>query len=625
MEISFTLTQDDLKAFHQYTAHHRAKGRRLRSGIVFVLSASGGFGLIWFLDRLEFSVPSALFGGFLVYVLMLIVWLRAYLRSLPAPDGFVLGPQVIDISNQGIAHRKEHYQSWTGWQAIQSVEQGPCHIYIFLDNCFGLVIPKRALNSAERYQDFNTALSNHLAARVTPDEAAAPGDGAGMVSTLLKNLRAGFRLATFQPVRAGDFVVRIEQLALLISISVLLDVAYHYFTTTPPRDFSTQGVSDLAAFYLVSLAAVVAITAAMGKFPQTMLALTMLIALEPVTELAAYVAAYDASRGFAHWWLAVLSIWVLLASARAFLIALSPTRTQLALIILFYMMMTFGSSLVLPQPALWYSHAQSEYSAAKQPQPVNVEDTFYAQPGLLEQALGELAPHRENVADLYFVGFGSYGSQDVFMHEVDYIRRLFDARFNTAGRSINLVNNRDTATQFPLANTHNLDRVLKTLARRMNTEEDILFMYLTSHGNEDGTLVVEFWPLELNPLDAKTLRSILDESGIKWRVLVVSSCYSGGFITSLQDDHTLVITAAAEDRTSFGCSNERKFTYFGEAYFKDALGNGTSSFVDAFYQARELISQRETEQDLTPSLPQIRIGKYIKQKLHSLDGAAAPY
>ncbi len=52
-------------------------------------------------------------------------------------------------------------------------------------------------------------------------------------------------------------------------------------------------------------------------------------------------------------------------------------------------------------------------------------------------------------------------------------------------------------------------------------------------------------PLELAPLTAPALRSLLDAPGIKWRIVVVSACYSGGFIDALQDDYTLVLTAAA--------------------------------------------------------------------------------
>jgi len=104
-------------------------------------------------------------------------------------------------------------------------------------------------------------------------------------------------------------------------------------------------------------------------------------------------------------------------------------------------------------------------------------------------------------------------------------------------------------------------------------------------------------------------------------VLVISACHSGSFINELWDAHTLIITAAREDRTSFGCGNERDWTYFGEAYFDRAL-RGDPSFVSAFDQAEKAIARREKKEDLTPSFPQMRIGRLIGPKLAALEQAA---
>ncbi|HEV7392919.1 MAG TPA: C13 family peptidase [Burkholderiales bacterium] len=59
-------------------------------------------------------------------------------------------------------------------------------------------------------------------------------------------------------------------------------------------------------------------------------------------------------------------------------------------------------------------------------------------------------------------------------------------------------------------------------------------------------------------LSASELGKLLKESGIRHKVVVISACYSGGFIDAVRSDHTLVITAARHDRTSFGCSDENE-------------------------------------------------------------------
>jgi hypothetical protein len=220
------------------------------------------------------------------------------------------------------------------------------------------------------------------------------------------------------------------------------------------------------------------------------------------------------------------------------------------------------------------------------------------------------------VADLYFVGFAGYGSQDVFMNEVRVASSLFDQHFDTVGRSLALINNRQTIDSLPLANVSNLQLVLNGLAERMDKDEDILFLFLTSHGNKNR-LATNFWPLQHNDLEADDLRTVLDEAGIGWRVIVVSACYSGSFIDELRSDRTLVITASREDRNSFGCSDAAEMTYFGRALIDQAL-RSTRSFETAYDLAAENIASQEKAEGLTPSEPQISVGAEIPAKLAEL-------
>jgi hypothetical protein len=240
------------------------------------------------------------------------------------------------------------------------------------------------------------------------------------------------------------------------------------------------------------------------------------------------------------------------------------------------------------------------------------------QPQLLKTALASLKPGRPGVTDLYFVGFGADSLQDVFRKEVQTIRALFDERFDTLGRSVALVNNARTLDQLPVATMNNLGAVLRRIGRLMNVDEDILFLYLTGHGANAKGLSVRLWPLEPCELDAAGLRTLLDEAHIKWRVIVISACYSGSFIAPLRGDTTLVATAAAADRTSFGCECGNDFTYFGRAYFHEALRE-TRSFLAAFDRARAAVLRREEAERRLPSCPQLSVGGAIRAKLKQLE------
>jgi hypothetical protein len=245
------------------------------------------------------------------------------------------------------------------------------------------------------------------------------------------------------------------------------------------------------------------------------------------------------------------------------------------------------------------------------------ERAFHLQGQLIERALADLRRGRPGVPELYFVGFAPDASQDVFLREMRYVKQLFDERFGTAGRSIVLASSRDALEEFPIGSVTNLSRALKRVGEAMNIDEDALFLFLSAHGDPGHRLSASQPPLELAALTPTALARILQDSGIKWRVIVVSACYSGGYVEPLRDDNTVVIAAAAPDRTSFGCEAGREFTYFGQAYFRDALAQ-TRSFTQAFEIARELVAKQEAAEELQPSQPQIWVGPGIAERLKKL-------
>jgi len=252
--------------------------------------------------------------------------------------------------------------------------------------------------------------------------------------------------------------------------------------------------------------------------------------------------------------------------------------------------------------------------AAQAGQELQTEDVFYLQPQLLRRQLAALSAGPGGDIKLYFLGVAGYAGQDVFMKEVNYVRRMFDRRFGTAGRSLTLINNPKSVREMPIASVTSMQMSLNRIAQVMDTRRDVLFLYLSSHGSHDHRFSLEFDGMQLNELDPRRLRAMLDASGIRHRVIVISACYAGGFIDALKTEDTLVMTAAAADKTSFGCSNEAEFTYFGEAYFDEALQQ-TDSFIAAFELAKPIISARESRQGFEHSDPRMFVGQRIAGRL----------
>jgi hypothetical protein len=276
-------------------------------------------------------------------------------------------------------------------------------------------------------------------------------------------------------------------------------------------------------------------------------------------------------------------------------------------------------TLWLPQGMLWMPKSdENSASATSSFLTLASEHAFYAQQGALDRELAALQPERPGVADIYLMTAALYAGEDVFMKDAQMVSRLFADRFDGAGRTVLLVNNAKTLDVRPIASLTSITQALKHVAGIMNRDEDLLVLFLTSHGSDNHELAVDFRPLRFKSIGPESLKSALAQSGIRWKVLVISACYSGGFIDALKDDHTLIITAASADRTSFGCGSTSDGTYLAQALFGEALRT-TYSFEAAFGQAKKTIEQWEREKGYTPSEPQIFAGSLIRAKLAEIE------
>ncbi|MBV6815167.1 C13 family peptidase [Xanthomonas campestris pv. passiflorae] len=252
--------------------------------------------------------------------------------------------------------------------------------------------------------------------------------------------------------------------------------------------------------------------------------------------------------------------------------------------------------------------------AALQAQPAENHDAVDpVDRAALAQALKTLQPQRPGVTDLYVVGFAGDASDDVFRNETLYLKQLFEQRFDARGRVVTLVNNPDNLGEHPYAPLATYDNLYDTLAaigKRMDRTEDALLLFVTTHGTEDHSLYVQVDDKEEDFISPQDLRKALDDAGIDNRIIVLSACYSGGFIPALRSPQTLILTAARADRPSFGCGNTSNATYFGQAWLIDAM-NQSNDPLAAFDIAKAAITAREKQEGELPSLPQQSLGKRI--------------
>lgn len=236
---------------------------------------------------------------------------------------------------------------------------------------------------------------------------------------------------------------------------------------------------------------------------------------------------------------------------------------------------------------------------------------------LLGTALQATVSGTPGSSEVYFLSFAGDGKQRVFASEVRYARAALSRRLDLKGRAIELANSPDADARTLLATRDGLRQAIAGVAAKMNLDEDVLLLFLTSHGGKDAALVVEQAGLSLKDVGASDIRAALDESGIRWRIIIVSACYSGSFIDPLKDRYSLIATASRADRNSFGCTDDRELTYFGEALFRDALPKA-GTLREALWIARDLVSAKEEAEGLEPSEPQIYVGGDMYSKLEQI-------
>ena len=241
-----------------------------------------------------------------------------------------------------------------------------------------------------------------------------------------------------------------------------------------------------------------------------------------------------------------------------------------------------------------------------------------AQPALMEDAIARLAPQVRGETDVYAIGIAGWSEQNVFIKELDGALAALGKVLPVRDRTLRLVNHADTVERTPVAVRANFAAAVSAAGRAMDKDEDVLVLFMTSHGSRRG-VALQMPGVVGASLAPEDVAEVLDREGIKNRIVVVSACYAGVFVKPLANDNTIVLTAADEKSTSFGCSNEREWTYFGDAFFNQHLVPAVS-LEEAFLNAKVTIRQWEVRDGLTPSNPLGHFGPALTAKLARIYG-----
>jgi hypothetical protein len=439
---------------------------------------------------------------------------------------------------------------------------------------------------------------------------------------LRRNLTGGLLLLTPNRLTPDRFVRSFDQVVLLLLLGLLLWAGLDRLGAEPDSQFTLDGLFGWASYLLMGLFGCALVARAQGSEADTRALLITTLSVAPFL-LAALWLLGDVPLVGGHplAWALVAIVFVALVGLRALRAAYGAVRPRAALLaVALIVLAPFAMDAVGLDTHLWVAEDSEQ---ADDEDPAAAESLLYDQPARIAAAVDQIAPRQRGRPNAFFLGFAGVGDQSVFRREALYAQQVFAERFGTGERSVQLINDDADRDTYPLATVSGLEQATKLIAARMVTDEDVLVLMLTSHGSQDG-LAVANGGLALRQLEPADLSQALDSAGIKWRVIIVSACYSGVFVDALKSDTTLVITAADAEHSSFGCDDSRDLTWFGEAFLRDALP-GATSVESAFRKAAALIDTRETAAHETHSNPQIYIGERMREKLAALQsGPAAP-
>jgi hypothetical protein len=212
---------------------------------------------------------------------------------------------------------------------------------------------------------------------------------------------------------------------------------------------------------------------------------------------------------------------------------------------------------------------------------------------------------------------GAAGSWQVVLAAGDDAQPVFDNATREISRRL-------VAAGVPASNIHRLSAsaaevgagvepagaeiLLRRIADLPARPGDRCLIFLTSHGERGAGLWLARSNRALSP--EELARALSRGCAAVPTIVVVSACYSGGFATGkMARPNRLILTAARDDRPSFGCQAHRTYNFFDECLL-GVLPQSTT-WRTVFNGANRCVRRMEQALRAQPSEPQAYFGASV--------------
>lgn len=397
---------------------------------------------------------------------------------------------------------------------------------------------------------------------------------------LRHNLATGARLALFRRTDRRAFRVDLGAWLLVILVSALLDIVLDGLRAAPGSRFTLDGLGgELYSVGLLMVTSAIIGVATRDDYAFAGLPIVVLASFPVLQVLHAVptIAGVTVGGAVGVVFEVLLFAWMIAVCMRAvFVVSDRPVRRRRWRALFGGLLLSlplWWAPFAGPLAGWWTDGDDPQLNEAANPasEPVMAAQTY-----LLAHALDDLEDPRPGVPDLYFIGFAPDARQPGFRAEIDDVRQAMDDRFGTAGRSMNLVNHASAVAEAPFATLTNLHRVLTQIGEAIERDDDVVMLYLAAAGTRDHGLAAVHPPLDLVSLTPQALKQLLDNAGIRYRVIVVSSCAAGEWLDGLRDADTAVLVATTGDDRPAGCAAGDSPAPFGRDFAANALHKSES-------------------------------------------------
>jgi hypothetical protein len=515
--VESTLTRGDWAAWQNaWGVRARARLGRVRLlGAVALPLLAGVVVILAFASRGTLALASYLIG--LGALLGSVAWATRLIRgvSVPQEEGLILGRVRMELSSEGIRTEREHSTALASWSVLQGVTRTDAHLFLWVDAVSAYIVPLRDLPAGV---DADAAVERIRALAGAPPRATSAGPRENAATGTTRESAALAVPATFTAALARRLTWRVVPEAgpgsddgvILACAPAALAVwlAFDRYAAGAGAEWYAAGVTGLAWYAVGVLAMAWVLHRASdrtARFGSLLASIVGALPLALAFGLAVHQWAPPWSRGPAY---ALLGLAAVVHVRRA-LVAASGTRPLRALLAgaALALLFAWGTSVSWVYPHLWYASDDEEEDGDEAW--ADAERLLFEQADRIDAAAGRLAAGRPGLADVFFLGFAGVGEQKVFAEELRLSERVVTERYGAAGRSLLLVNDRRDRDTWPLATVHGLKRALLRLGERMDRDEDVLFLMLTSHGSGEPSLSVStgMWPLQASTGEPSRRRS----------------------------------------------------------------------------------------------------------------------